>query len=200
MGLLDVVGGGEEGEVMTAGADKCVVRFDWQRRSVRDRWKAHSMPVERLLYDPHSRAVFTASRDSNIRMFTSSPSPSSSSSPAAAAAASLSSAAPADVIFRGHTLSVSALCFDSVLSSSLSSSPPTVLVSGGRDYSLRWWDIAHTTTTTNAHPPRQHRHHPHRHLPTPHPPLRQHSRHRPPLGQPHPRARPTRTTRSTPLP
>ena len=138
--VLDVVGG-EDGELLTAGIDKYVVRFDWQRRSVRDRWKAHSMPVERLLYCSHMRAVFTASRDSNIRMLVSAPSPSSSPSAGTAAGPNASSIpAATEVVFRGHTLSVSALCFDLALSTV--SSAPTALVSGGRDYSLRWWDIA----------------------------------------------------------
>ena len=137
-GVLDVVCG-EEGELLTAGADKYVVRFDWQRRSVRDRWKAHTLPAEKLLYCTHTRSVFAAGRDSNIRMFTSSPQPSSSPSSATAAITPPSAAVPGEVIFRGHTLSVSALCFDSVTSSL--SSPPTALVSGGRDYSIRWWDL-----------------------------------------------------------
>ena len=138
--LFDVAGG-EDGEVLTAGADKYVVRFDWQRRSVRDRWRAHSLPIERLLYNSHTRAVFTAGRDSNIRMFASSAVLSSSlSSPTVPTATSPSAATPSDVVFRGHTLSVSALCFDSMLSSV--SPPPAALVSGGRDYSIRWWDIA----------------------------------------------------------
>ena len=136
-GVLSVAGG-DEGELLTAGVDKCVLRFDWQRRSVRDRWKAHNAPVEQLLYCQHTRAVFAAGRDSNIRMLASTPLPSVSlSSPTAATP---SAAAPADVLFRGHTLSVSALCFDSPLSAP--STQPATLVSGGRDYSVRWWDIA----------------------------------------------------------
>ena len=136
-GVLGVVGG-DEGELITAGMDKCVVRFDWQRRSVRDRWKAQSMPVEQLLYCHHTRAVFAAGRDSNVRMLASSPQPSVSlSSPISAAPTTTASA---DVLFRGHTLSVSALCFDSPLSAL--STQPASLVSGGRDYSIRWWDIA----------------------------------------------------------
>ena len=138
--VLDVVGG-EDGELFTAGLDKCVLRFDWQRRSVRDRWKAHSMPVERLLYCHHSHAVFTASRDSNIRMFSSSSVPSSSPTISATAPNPMAPSTPpsTDIIFRGHTLSVSALCFDSLFESL--NGAPCNLISGGRDYSLRWWDI-----------------------------------------------------------
>ena len=129
-GVSAVVCGEGDGDVLTGGGDKAVVRFDLQRRRVVESWKAHSMGVEKLLYSQSMKAVFSASRDSSIRLF--------ALTPAAEPPLPLPLPASPPAVFRGHTLAVTALAF----ASPSTLQPPSVLISGSRDYTLRWWDIA----------------------------------------------------------
>lgn len=119
---------GDDGHVLSCAADdKGICLYDWKRRHVLQRWVGHSKGVESLACDGsvlaatsgvgHPFTLFSASRDASIRQWT------------------MDNAMKEVRSFRGHTLTVTALLYRSHDVSG------GMLLSAGRDYSIRSWDV-----------------------------------------------------------
>jgi len=105
-----------EGETVSCGTDKTIVTYNWRTHSAGEKYSNHSKAVQRVVYSPRHRALFSASRDFTIRQWR-------------------GGAFKEVQAFRGHTLAVTGLLLH------VSPSGASTLVSGARDYSLRTWSV-----------------------------------------------------------
>jgi len=111
--IFDIVCTSTPSETISCGVDKTIVRYDWKGKSVMNKWALHSKSVDKLAYGEKSKLVFSGSRDTTIRMWT--------------------TANKVELAcLKGHMLPVAGLVVNP---------DNTKLCSGGRDYSVRWWDI-----------------------------------------------------------
>ena len=110
--IFDVCSSEVSSEVFSCSADHSIVRYDYVHAVVKEKW-THMHSVQKILYTPKKRLLFSGSRDKTVRLW---------------------KTGWKDPVrtFDGHSLVIMGIACNQ---------GEDVLCSGSRDYSVRWWDI-----------------------------------------------------------
>lgn len=104
---------------VTCGEDKSIALYDSSTGEVERVWEGHAKAVNRVVYGPKTKKLYSASRDTTVCMWDADSTMSILTGPLRR--------------FTGHELTCSALALNH---------DETKLCSGSRDTSLRLWDVA----------------------------------------------------------
>ena len=103
---------------VSGAADKQLTQYEWNQARTWMKFRGHSKTIDRACITPAKDFLFSGSRDTTIRQYS-------------IALSSDTANERYDIqSFRGHTLPVASLTYNDAQ-----------LVSGSRDYSVRWWDV-----------------------------------------------------------